>query len=82
MSELVLNGLVKRRAQLASPISRTAGGLAAASAPADVSALAGAKVAPVVATAAVDELVPVRAMPSLTPDFARRNDPATSGAGQ
>jgi hypothetical protein len=36
--------------------SSAAGGLAAALAPADVSALAGAKVAPV-ATAAVDELV-------------------------
>jgi hypothetical protein len=47
--------------------SSAAGALAAASAPADVSALAGAKVAPV-ATAAVDELVPVRAMSSLTPD--------------
>jgi hypothetical protein len=40
---------------------------AAALAPADVSALAGAKVAPV-ATAAVDELVPVRVMSSLAPD--------------
>jgi hypothetical protein len=47
--------------------SSAAGGLAAALAPADVSALAGAKVAPV-ATAAVDELVPVRAMSSLPPD--------------
>jgi hypothetical protein len=44
---------------------------AAALAPADVSALAGAKVAPVVATAAVDELVPVRVMSSLLPDSYR-----------
>jgi hypothetical protein len=48
--------------------SSAAGGLAVALAPADMmSALAGAKVAPV-ATAAVDELVPVRAMSSLPPD--------------
>jgi hypothetical protein len=47
--------------------SSAAGGLAAALAPADVSALAGAKVAPV-ATEAVDELVPVRVMSSLSPE--------------
>jgi hypothetical protein len=55
---------------------------AAASAPADVSALAGAKVASAVATAAVDELVPVRAMSSLPLRFARRNDLATAAFGQ
>jgi hypothetical protein len=80
MSELVLNGLVKRRAQLASPISRTAGGLAAASAPADVSALAGAKVAPV-APAAVDELVPVRVMSFVPPDSLGAMIPQPPGLG-